>query len=46
MYRLGAQASSSSGGFESDFFYPVQLGVLKKVAGSLFDSMARRGVKK
>jgi multimeric flavodoxin WrbA len=34
------------GWLESDYFYPVRLGVLKKAAGSLFDSMATRKVKK
>ncbi len=34
------------GWFESDFFYPVHLGVLKKAAGILFDSMAARNVRK
>jgi len=28
------------GWFDSDYFYPVRLGVLKKVAGHLFDSIA------
>jgi len=30
------------GWFESDYYYPVHLGVLKKAAGSLFDSMEAR----
>ena len=30
------------GWFESDYYYPTRLGLLKKVAGSLFDSIARR----
>jgi multimeric flavodoxin WrbA len=34
------------GWFESDYYYPVHLGVLRKSAGSLFDSMAKNGVKK
>ncbi len=34
------------GWFESDYFYPVRLGALKRAAGSLFDSMAQRGVRK
>jgi len=29
------------GWFESDYFYPVRLGALKKAAGSLFDSIVR-----
>lgn len=29
------------GWFESDYFYPVRLGVSKKLAGRLFDTMAR-----
>ncbi|MDH4270754.1 MAG: flavodoxin family protein [Candidatus Aminicenantes bacterium] len=29
------------GWFESDYFYPTRLGVLKKAAGSLFDSIAK-----
>jgi NAD(P)H-dependent FMN reductase len=28
------------GWFESDYFYPTRLGLLKKVAGTLFDSMS------
>jgi multimeric flavodoxin WrbA len=35
-YRYYAE----KGWFESDYFYPTRLGVLKKVAGNLFDSMA------
>jgi hypothetical protein len=31
------------GWFESDYFYPVRLGVAKKLAGDLFDSIATRG---
>jgi multimeric flavodoxin WrbA len=34
------------GWLESDYFYPVRLGVLKKAAGSLFDSMTARKVRK
>ena len=34
------------GWFESDYFYPVRLGLLKKTAGDLFDSMARRSTRK
>ena len=34
------------GWLESDYLYPVRLGVLKKVAGRLFDSMATRAAKK
>jgi multimeric flavodoxin WrbA len=30
------------GWFESDYFYPTRLGALKKVAGSLFDSIQTR----
>ena len=30
------------GWFESDYFYPTRLGVLKKAAGSLFDSFETR----
>jgi hypothetical protein len=29
------------GWFESDYYYPVRLGALKKAAGSLFDSIVR-----
>ena len=28
------------GWFESDYYYPTRLGLLKKVAGKLFDRMA------
>ncbi|MGA2976139.1 MAG: NAD(P)H-dependent oxidoreductase [Spirochaetia bacterium] len=31
---------SDKGWFESDYYYPARLGALKKVAGSLFDSLA------
>jgi multimeric flavodoxin WrbA len=34
------------GWFESDYFYPTRLGLLKKAAGNLFDSLAKRGAKK
>jgi len=34
------------GWFESDYFYPVRLGVLKSLAGRLFDTMARRTTRK
>jgi len=34
------------GWLESDYFYPVRLGVVKKAAGRLFDSMAARAVRK
>jgi hypothetical protein len=34
------------GWLESNYFYPVRLGVLKKAAGSLFDSMATRRARK
>jgi hypothetical protein len=30
------------GWFESDYYYPARLGALKKLAGSLFDSIATR----
>ena len=30
------------GWFESDYFYPIHLGVLKKLAGGLFDSLQAR----
>jgi hypothetical protein len=30
------------GWFESDYYYPVRLGVLKKLAGGLFDSVQTR----
>jgi multimeric flavodoxin WrbA len=33
------------GWFESDFFYPVHLGILKKGAGRLFDSLSTRMAK-
>jgi multimeric flavodoxin WrbA len=33
------------GWFESDYFYPVRLGALKKLAGRLFDSTATRMTK-
>jgi multimeric flavodoxin WrbA len=32
---------SDKGWFESDYYYPTRLGGLKKVAGDLFDSLAR-----
>lgn len=35
-YRYYAE----KGWFESDYFYPTRLGVLKRAAGNLFDSMA------
>jgi multimeric flavodoxin WrbA len=34
------------GWLESDYFYPVRLGLLKKVAGRLFDSIATRMARK
>jgi len=34
------------GWLESDYFYPVRLGILKKAAGRLFDSMTARRVRK
>lgn len=34
------------GWFESDYFYPVRLGVFRKVAGNLFDYAASRSAKK
>jgi len=34
------------GWFESDYFYPTRLGVLKKTAGSLFDWFAKSRVRK
>jgi hypothetical protein len=34
------------GWFESDYYYPIRLSVLKKAAGSLFDSMARSNTRK
>ena len=33
---------SNRGWFESDYYYPVRLGLLKKAAGKLFDSVAMR----
>jgi multimeric flavodoxin WrbA len=33
---------TDKGWFESDYYYPTRLGALKKVAGSLFDSIATR----
>lgn len=33
---------SDNGWFESDHYYPVRLGLLKKVAGQLFDRMSAR----
>ena len=33
---------SEHGWFESDYYYPIQLGVLKRSAGSLFDSIFSR----
>jgi hypothetical protein len=33
------------GWFESDYYYPVQLGFGKKLAGRLFDNMARMSSK-
>ncbi len=33
------------GWFDSDYYYPVRLGPLKKVAGSLFDALGRRMAK-
>jgi multimeric flavodoxin WrbA len=33
---------AEKGWFESDYFYPTRIGGLKKVAGSLFDSLGRR----
>ncbi len=44
--KLDYRYYKERGWFDSDFFYPVHLGVLKKAAGGLFDSMARRSVKK
>ena len=32
-----------AGWFESDYYYPTRLNPLKKLAGKLFDRMARRG---
>jgi len=34
------------GWFESDYFYPTRLGLLKKVAGRLFDSLAKSRTRK
>jgi hypothetical protein len=34
------------GWFESDYFYPVRLGLPKSVAGRLIDSIARRTARK
>jgi multimeric flavodoxin WrbA len=34
------------GWFESDYFYPIRLGALKKLAGSLFDSIQTRKTRK
>ncbi len=34
------------GWFRSDYYYPVHLGMAKKAAGSLFDSMAVRNVRR
>jgi multimeric flavodoxin WrbA len=34
------------GWFQSDYYYPTRLGVLKRTAGSLFDSMAARSTRK
>lgn len=34
------------GWFQSDYYYPTRLGLLKKAAGSLFDSMATRSVRR
>jgi multimeric flavodoxin WrbA len=34
------------GWFESDYYYPTRLGILKKLAGSLFDSIATRMTRK
>ncbi|MBN1421515.1 MAG: flavodoxin family protein [Planctomycetes bacterium] len=34
------------GWFESDYFYPTRLGVLKKAAGRLFDAMQARDTRK
>jgi hypothetical protein len=33
---------TDKGWFESDFFYPVRLGILKKAAGKLFDTVTAR----
>jgi multimeric flavodoxin WrbA len=37
---------NQKGWLESDYFYPVRLGILKKAAGSLFDSMTASKVRK
>jgi hypothetical protein len=37
-YRYYAE----KGWFESDYYYPIRLGALKKGAGKLFDSMSAR----
>jgi hypothetical protein len=37
---------NEKGWLESDYFYPVRLGILKKRAGRLFDSMVTRKVRK
>lgn len=34
------------GWFESDYFYPTRLGLLKKAAGNLFDSLAKSRTRK
>lgn len=34
------------GWFESDYYYPVRLGVVKRMAGRMFDGMAARRVKR
>jgi hypothetical protein len=34
------------GWFQSDYYYPTRLGVLKRAAGSFFDSMATSGTRK
>jgi multimeric flavodoxin WrbA len=34
------------GWFQSEYYYPTRMGVLKKAAGSIFDSMATRSVNK
>ncbi|HEY5998613.1 MAG TPA: flavodoxin family protein [bacterium] len=51
--RLGLDDSNrdhtyyrEKGWYESDYFYPVRLGPLKKAAGSLFDAMAARNTRK
>lgn len=35
-----------NGWLQSDYYYPVRLGMLKKAAGSFFDSMTVRSMKK